>query len=150
MVSPNRNREDRANKGDLNILAQTQGLQGMAPIMVDTQQHVTEHAPFSRDHNPDNHQVPTSPPPFDEKKLLAMQAQVIQGMIQPSTVTPHSVKLTKGPVKRQVAEAWNHQKNKRNVERQSWEWKDNIRILRDQECVDVVSIMVIYVSRKIA
>ena len=46
MVSPNRNREDRANKGDLNILAQTQGLQGMVPTMVDTQEHVTEQALF--------------------------------------------------------------------------------------------------------
>ena len=36
MVSPNRNREDKANKGDLNILAQTPGLQGMVPTMVDT------------------------------------------------------------------------------------------------------------------
>jgi len=103
MMSPNRNYEDRVNKEDLNIPAQTQKLQAVTPILVDTRQHITEQASFSGDHNhnnSDNHQIPTSPPPFDEKKLLAMQAQVIQGMMQPSTVTPQSVKLTKGPVKR--------------------------------------------------
>ena len=34
MVSPNRNREDGANKGDLNISTQTQELRAMVPIMV--------------------------------------------------------------------------------------------------------------------
>ena len=33
MAGPNRNQEDRANEGDLNISAQTQRLQAMAPIM---------------------------------------------------------------------------------------------------------------------
>jgi len=37
MVSLNRNPEDRANEGDLNVPAQTQKLQAMAPIMVNTQ-----------------------------------------------------------------------------------------------------------------
>ena len=117
MMSPHRNYEDRVNKEDLNIPAQTQKLQAVTPIMVDTRQHITEQASFSRDHNhnnTDNHQIPTSLPPFDKEKLLAMQARIIQERIRPNTVTPHSVKLTKGPVKRQVAEAWNHQKNKRN------------------------------------
>ena len=116
-MSPHRNYEDRVNKEDLNIPAQTQKLQAVTPIMVDTRQHITEQASFSRDHNhnnSDNHQIPTSLPPFDKEKLLAMQARIIQERMQPNTVTPHSVKLTKGPVKRQVAEAWNHQKNKRN------------------------------------
>ena len=37
MASLNRNPEDRANKGDLNIPAQTQILQAMAPIMANIQ-----------------------------------------------------------------------------------------------------------------
>ena len=69
MASPNRNRENRANREDLNIPAQTQGLQAMVPIMVKTQQHVTEQASFSRSHNPvsSDNQVPTGLPPFDKK-----------------------------------------------------------------------------------
>ena len=39
--------------------------------------------------------------------------------MQSNTVSPHSMKLTKpeiptGPIKRQVAEAWNHQRNKKS------------------------------------
>jgi len=117
MTSPHRNHEDRVNKEDLNIPAQTQKLQAVTPIMVDTRQHITDQASFSRDHNhnnSDNHQIPTSLPPFDKDKLLAMQAKIMQGKMQPNTVTSHSTKLTKGPMKRQVTEAWNHQKNKRS------------------------------------
>ena len=113
MASPNRNREDRANKGDLNILAQTQGLQGMVPTMVDTQEHVTEQALFPENRNhitSDNHQISTTLPPMDEEKLITMQAQVLQRRMQSNTVSPHRMVLTKaeiptGPVKRQVAEA---------------------------------------------
>ena len=113
MVSPNRNREDRANKGDLNILAQTQGLQGMVPTMVDTQEHVIEQALFPENRNhitSDNHQISTTLPPMDEEKLITMQAQVLQRRMQSNTVSPHRMVLTKaeiptGPVKRQVAEA---------------------------------------------
>ena len=36
MARPNRNREDRASKGDLNHPTQTQRLHGMDPTMVDT------------------------------------------------------------------------------------------------------------------
>ena len=113
MVSPNRNREDRANKGDLNILAQTQGLQGMVPTMVDTQEHVTEQALFPENRNhitSDNHQISTTLPPMDEDKLITIQAQVLQRRMQSNMVSPHRMVLTKveiptGPVKRQVAEA---------------------------------------------
>ena len=113
MVSPNRNQEDRANKGDLNILSQTQGLQGMVPTMVDTQEHVTEQALFPENRNhitSDNHQISTTLPPMDEEKLITMQAQVLQRRMQSNTVSPHRMVLTKaeiptGPVKRQVAEA---------------------------------------------
>jgi len=50
-----------------------------------------------------------------------MQARVLQGRLQPNIASPHSMELTKakiptGPVKRQVAEAWNHQSNKRSRE----------------------------------
>ena len=94
----------------------------MAPIMVNTQQHVTELASFSRNHNSissEKHQIPTTRLPFDKEKLLAMQAQVLQGRMQSNAVSPHSMKLTKpeipaGPVKWQVAEAWNRQRNKRS------------------------------------
>ena len=37
MVSLNRNPEDRANEGDLNVPAQTERLQAMAPIMANIQ-----------------------------------------------------------------------------------------------------------------
>ena len=124
MVSPNTNQEDRVNKGDLNIPAQTQEIQAMVPVMVKTQQHVAEQAPFPRNDNPissNNHQIPTDLPPFDKEKLLAMQACVLQGMLQPNIASPHSMGLTKakiptGPVKRQVAEAWNNENPKRNYE----------------------------------
>ena len=122
MVSLNRNPEDRANKDDLNDPAQTQRLQVMAPITVDTRQHVTKQASSPGNNNSissDNHQITTFRPSFDKEKLLAMQAQVLQGRMQSNTVSPHSMELAKvevptGPVKRQVAEAWNRQRNKRS------------------------------------
>jgi len=124
MASPNKNQEDRANEGDLNIPAQTQRLQAMAPIMANIQQHIPEQALFTKNRNTtigDNHLVSSAllPPPFDKEKLLAMQAQVLQGRMQSNTMSPHSMKLTKSeiptrPLKRQVAEAWNHQRNKRS------------------------------------
>jgi hypothetical protein len=48
-----------------------------------------------------------------------MQAQVLQGQRQTNTSSPHNTEITKtgvsaGPVKKQVAEAWNHQNNKRS------------------------------------
>src|SRR6185369_6809257 len=68
-----------------------------------------------------DNQVPTGLPPFDKEKLLAMQARVLQGRLQPNIASPHSMELTKakiptGLVKRQVAEAWNNEKRKRNYE----------------------------------
>ena len=54
MASPNKNREDRANKEDLNISAQIQGAQVMVSIRVNIQQHVTKQASFPRSNNPDN------------------------------------------------------------------------------------------------
>ena len=82
MASLNRNPEDRANEGDLNIPAQTQRLQAMAPIMAKIQQHIPEQALFPKNRNTtigDNHSASFAllPPPFDKEKLLAMQAQVL-------------------------------------------------------------------------
>ena len=112
MVSPSRKENE-----DFNIPAQTQGLQAMIPIRVNIQHHVTEQASFPRSHNPvsSDKQVPTGLPAFDKEKLLAMQARVLQGSLQPNIASPHSMELTKakiptGPVKRQVAEAWNNEK----------------------------------------
>jgi len=118
MVSPS-----RKEKEDLNIPAQTQGVQAMVPTRVNIQQHVTEQASFPRSHNPvsSDNQVPTGLPPFDKEKLLAMQARVLQGRLQSKTPTSGNMEMTKaevptGPVKRQVAEAWNNEKRKRNYE----------------------------------
>ena len=118
MVSPS-----RKGKEDLNIPAQTQGVQAMVPTRVNIQQHVTEQASFPKNHNPVNsdNQVPTGLPPFDKEKLLAMQARVLQGRLQSKTPTSGNMEMTKteaatGPVKRQVAEAWNNEKHKRNYE----------------------------------
>ena len=95
----------------------------MVSIRVNIQQHVTKQASFSRSHNPDNYnnQVPTGLPAFDKEELLAMQARVLQGRLQSKTPTPGNMEMTKaevltGPLKRQVAEAWNNEKRKRNYE----------------------------------
>ena len=63
MVSPG-----RKEKEDINILAQTQGVQAMVPIRVNNQQHVTEQASSRRSHNPvsSDNQVPTGLPAFDK------------------------------------------------------------------------------------
>ena len=124
MASPNRKREDIANREDLDIPAQTQELRAMAAIMIKTQPHVAEQATCPRNDNPissENHQVSTTLPPFDKEKLLAVQARVLQGRLQPNISSPHRMVLTKaeiptGPVKRQVAEAWNFRSNKRSRE----------------------------------
>jgi N-acetyl-anhydromuramyl-L-alanine amidase AmpD len=86
MESSNTNREDKDNKGNINIplatsswerkmleyiTAQTQVLQAMAQTMVTIHQSITEQAPLPKDHNSvtnDNHQNMT-PPPFDKEKL---------------------------------------------------------------------------------
>ena len=75
----------RKEKEDLNIPAQTQGVQAMVPIRVNIQQHVTEQASFPRNDNSvssDNHPIPTDLPAFDKEKLLAMQARVLQERLQ--------------------------------------------------------------------
>ena len=114
MVSPS-----RKEKEDINILAQTQGVQAMVPTRVNIQQHVIEQASFPRSHNPvsSDNQVPTGLPAFDKEKLLAMQARVLQERLQSKTLTSgDKAEFPTRPVKRQVAEAWNNEKRKRNYE----------------------------------
>jgi hypothetical protein len=56
-----------------------------------TQPHVAEQASFPQNDNPvssENHQISTTPPPFYKEKLIAMQAQVLQGRLQPNIVSP--------------------------------------------------------------
>jgi hypothetical protein len=129
MESTNTNHEDKGNERNINIplatsslerkmfeyiAAQTQVLQAMAQTMVKIHQSNTGQASLPEDHNTvtdDNHQNMT-PPPFDKEKLSAMQTQVLQGRMQPST-TYFRNEIAKdrvpiGPVKRQVVEAWNN------------------------------------------
>jgi hypothetical protein len=98
------------------IAAQTQVLQAMAQTMVKIHQSIIEQASLSKDHNTvtnDNHQNMT-PPTFDKEKLPVMQTQVLQGRMQPSTTYFRNEmakdKIPIGPVKRQVVEAWNSNK----------------------------------------
>jgi hypothetical protein len=137
MKSSNTNHEDKGNEGSINIslatsslerkmlehiATQTQVLQAMAQTMVKIHQSITEQASLPKDHNTatdDNHQN-MIPPPFDKEKLSARQTQVLQGRMQPST-TYFSNEMAKdrvhiGPVKRQVAEAWNNQRKKKKHE----------------------------------
>ena len=52
---------------------------------------------------------------FDKEKLLAMQKQVLEGMTQhrnSQQCVPHGqINIPKGPVKRQVVEAWKKMKS---------------------------------------
>jgi hypothetical protein len=61
-----------------------------------------------------------TPPPFDKEKLSAMQTQVLQGRMQPSTIYSCNEmakdRIPIRPVKRQVAEAWNNQRKKKKHE----------------------------------
>jgi hypothetical protein len=134
MESSNTNHKDKYNEGKINIplatsalelkmleyiTAQTQVLQVMAQTMVKIHQSITEQVSLLENHNivtNDNHQNLTTPP-FDKEKLSAMQTQVLQGRMQPST-TYFRNEIAKdrvpiGPVKRQVAEVWNNQRKKK-------------------------------------
>ena len=52
---------------------------------------------------------------FDKEKLIAMQQQVLEGMTQygssPQCLPQGQTNVPKGPVKRQVAEAWKKMKS---------------------------------------
>jgi hypothetical protein len=137
MESSNTNHEDKYNEGNMNFplvtsaledkmleynAAQTQVLQAMAQTKVQILQSITEQDPLPKAHNTvtnDNHQNMT-PPPFDKEELPDMQTQVLQGRMQPSTTYFRNEmakdKVPTGPVKRQVAEAWNNQRKKKKHE----------------------------------
>jgi hypothetical protein len=137
MASPNGNHEDKDNKGNIDIpsttsaierkmleymTTQTQTLQAMTQAMVNIHQYIIEKASNPKNLNlvlGDNRQILSVPPSLDKEKLSIMQAQVLQGWKQTSTLSPHNTEITKagvhaGPVKKQVVEAWNHQTNKRS------------------------------------
>jgi hypothetical protein len=61
-----------------------------------------------------------TPPPFDREKLSAMQTQILQGKMQPSTTYFHDEmakdRIPTGPMKRQVVEVWNNQRKKKKHE----------------------------------
>jgi hypothetical protein len=137
MESSSIKHEDKDNEGNINIslatsslerkmmeyiVAQTQVLQAMAQTMVKIHQSNTGQVSLPKDHNTvtnDNHQNMT-PPSFDKEKLSAMQTQVLQGRMQPSP-TDFRNEMAKdripiGPVKRQVAEAWNNHRKKKKHE----------------------------------
>jgi hypothetical protein len=90
----------------------------MTQIMVNIHQYIIEQASNPKNSNlvlGDNRQNPFVPPSLDKEKLLVMQAQVLQGQKQTNTSPSHNTKITKagvpaGPIKKQVIEAWNHQK----------------------------------------
>jgi hypothetical protein len=133
MASPSGNHEDKDNEGNIDIpsttsaferkmleymATQTQTLQAMTQIMVNIHQYIIEQASNPKNSNlvlGDNRQNPFVPPSLDKEKLLVMQAQVLQGQKQTNTSPSHNTKITKagvpaGPIKKQVIEAWNHQK----------------------------------------
>jgi hypothetical protein len=163
MESSNLNHEDKDNEGNVNIplatpslewkmmeyiAAQTQVLQAMAQTMVKIHRSITGQDSLPEDQNTvtnDNHQDMT-PPPFDKEKLSAMQTQVLQGKMQPSTTYFHDEmakdRIPIGPVKRQVVEVWNNQRKKNKHEALKLTMENNMRLTRLQICVRVVSTMV--------
>ena len=81
-----------------------------------------------------------------------MQARVLRERLQSKTPTPSNMEMTKaevptGPVKRQVAEAWNNEKHKRKYEAPKPLIEEQHEISKR---VNAVSIMVVYVSKKTA
>jgi hypothetical protein len=160
--------EDKDNEGNINIplatsslehkmmgyiAAQTQVLQAMAQTMVKIHQPITEQASLPKAQNivtNDNHQNMT-PSPFDKEKLSAMQTQVLQGRMQPSTI--YFRKMAKdrvpiGPVKRQVAEAWNNQRKKKKHGALKQTMEKQHEANKAQICVCVVSTMIFHVPRR--
>jgi N-acetyl-anhydromuramyl-L-alanine amidase AmpD len=111
MESSNINHEGKDNEGNINIplatssferkmmeyiAAQTQVLQAMAQTMVKIHQSITEQASLPKAHNT-----------VTNEKLSAMQTQVLQRRMQPSTTYIRNEmakdRIPVGSVKRQVA-----------------------------------------------
>jgi hypothetical protein len=130
MESSNTNDEDKNNEGNINIPLATSSLECKKSEYIATQTQVLQAiaqtiSPLkSKLHSlntvtNDNHQNMT-PPPFDKEKLSAMQTQVLQGRMQPSPTYFRNEmakdRIPIGPLKRQVAEAWNNQRKKKKHE----------------------------------
>ena len=66
-------------------------------------------------------QVMLSLTAFDKEKLVAMQQQAPEGMTQPRSfqqcLSQGQTNIPKGPVKRQVAEAWKNMKSNEDIGR---------------------------------
>ena len=65
---------------------------------------------------------------FDKEKLVAMQQQAPEGMTQPRSfqqcLPQGQINIPKGPVKRQVTEAWNNMKSNEDIGRTAHECQD--------------------------
>jgi hypothetical protein len=95
MASPNRNHEDKDNKGNIDILSitsaierkmleymttQTKTLQAMTQTMVNIHQYIIEQASNPKNSNlvlGDNRQIPSVSSPLNKEKLPVMRAQVL-------------------------------------------------------------------------
>ena len=62
---------------------------------------------------------------FDKEKLVAVQQQAPEGMTQPRSfqqcLPQDQTNIPKGPVKRQVTEAWNNMKSNEHIGRMAHE-----------------------------
>jgi hypothetical protein len=95
MASPNRNHEDKDNKGNIDIpsitsaierkmleymTTQTKTLQAMTQTMVNIHQYIIEQASNPKNSNlvlGDNRQIPSVSSPLNKEKLSVMRAQVL-------------------------------------------------------------------------
>ena len=74
---------------------------------------------------------------FDKEKLVAMQQQAPEGMTQPRSfqqcLPQGQTNIPKGPVKRQVAEAWKNMKSNEDVGRMAQECQDQPQQKQEQK-----------------
>ena len=74
---------------------------------------------------------------FDTEKLLAMQKQVLEEMTQHGSsqqcLPQGQTNILKGPVKRQVAEAWKNMKSNEDVGRTAHECQDQPQPKQEQK-----------------
>ena len=74
---------------------------------------------------------------FDKEKLVAVQQQAPEGMTQPRSfqrcLPQGQTNIPKGPVKRQVAEAWKNMKSNEDVGRTAHECQDQPQQKQEQK-----------------
>ena len=74
---------------------------------------------------------------FDKEKLVAMQQQPPEGMTQPRSfqqcLPQDQINIPKGPVKRQVKEAWNNMKSNEDIGRMTHECHDHPQQKQEQK-----------------